>query len=402
MAGLPQQEQDQEQTRLTLTEMGPVGDTLACHEGEVVNVFGGIPGEDVLARIIRYRGRRRSHTSALVMEVLKPSPHRVAPPCPYFGPCTGCQWQHIEYDHQLRLKRQAVERELRRHPELEGVGVSPAIAAPDQLGYRNHARLTVRNRGSLGFVNRITRRFVSIDRCLLMAPWINDALAQLEGKCGETTQLSIRYGSNTGDWLVQPTLQDPDVPLPSGQAYFREEVLGRPFRISSPSFFQVNTAQTERLVELVRDRLALNGSEVLVDAYAGVGTFSVLFAPLVRKIVAVEESAAAVKDAAVNTLGIGNLEFVQAKTEEVLGTLDPAPDAVVVDPPRAGCHPAVLEALARRPAGKVVYVSCEPETLARDLAVLVRSGFHVRAVEPIDMFPQTHHVECVATLSAGG
>ena len=395
-------EEEQETATLTLEGMGLLGDTYAHLDGEVVNVFGGIPGEEVVARIIRYKRRRRQHVSGVVTQVLKPSPHRVAPPCPYFGPCSGCQWQHIEYSHQLRLKQDAVQDQLRRYDGLEAVSVAPTIPSPQLFAYRNHARFTVRAQGTLGFVNRITRRFVKVNECMLMAPWINESLRQLQGRCSETTQLSMRYGVNTGDWLIQPTLLSEEIPIPSGQGHYREKLLDRPFRISSPSFFQVNTKQAERLIELVRARLDLRGDDVLVDAYAGVGVFAVTFAPLVRRVIAIEESSAALKDAAINTLGIENLEYVEAKTEEVLDSLDEEPDAVILDPPRVGCHPDALAALIRRTPRRVVYVSCDPETLARDLHILVQGGFGIEAVEPVDMFPQTYHVECVATLRLRG
>ena len=389
---------DQEFARLRLEGMGLLGDTRAQYEGDPIDVFGGIPGEEVLARIFRYKRRRQQHVSGVVKEVLKPSPHRVSPPCLYFGPCSGCQWQHIEYSHQLRLKREAVQSQLEIYAELKTVPVAETVPSPQPFNYRNHARFTVRAQGSLGFVNRISRGFVKIDECMLMAPWINSTLGLLQGKCQETTGLTMRYGFNTGEWLIQPTLQSKDIPLPSGQDHYREELLGKPFRIASPSFFQVNTLQTEQLAGLVFDRLELGGDELLVDAYAGVGTFAVLLAPSVRRLIAIEESSAAVEDATVNTRGIDNLEFILGRTEEVLEGLEETPDAVILDPPRVGCHPEALTALIRRAPSRVVYVSCDPETLARDLRVLVQGGFSVVAVEPVDMFPQTYHVECVATL----
>ena len=387
-----------ETARLRLDRMGPLGDTLAQFEGGWINVFGGIEGEEVVAAIVRYRRRRRRMVSALVTEVLEASPHRVAPPCPYFGPCTGCQWQHVEYGHQLTMKRRAVEGQLRPFPSLSGVEVSPTLPCEPRFNYRNHARFTVRMGGQLGYVNRITRRFVRVDSCMLMDPWINRTLERLQDRCGETTQLSMRYGVNTGEWLIQPTLQDADPTLATGQTHFRERLLGHDFRVASPSFFQVNTAQTERLAEMVRERLGLRGGEMVVDAYAGVGTFAALLAPSCRRVVAIEESTAAVRDAAINTLGMDNVALVAKRTEEALDDLGDEADAVVLDPPRAGCHPAVLEALVRRRPARVVYVSCDPETLARDLDVMVRGGFSLKSVEPVDMFPQTHHVECVASL----
>ena len=395
-------EQDPELAQLTLGDMGPQGDTLVEFEGERINVFGGIPGEEVVARVLRYRPRRKRNrrTSAMVVETLKPSVHRVAPPCPYFGACTGCQWQHIEYTHQLELKRTAVERELRRFQKLQDVPISSTVPSREQFGYRNHARFTVRRGGTLGYINRATRSFVKVDECMLMSPWINETLRTLQGRCEETTQLSIRYGTGTGDWLVQPTLQSEQVPISTGQTHYTERLLDRVFRIASPSFFQVNTKQAEELAVMVRERLELAGSETLVDAYAGVATFAVLLAPYVRRVIAIEESAAAVKDTAVNTLGVDNLDFLHGKTEEVLQTMEERPDALILDPPRVGCHPAALEAIIRCAPRRIAYVSCEPETLARDLSVLVLGGFSVDKVEPVDMFPQTHHVECLATLSS--
>ena len=395
-------EERPETATLTLEDMGPLGDTVAHLDGEPLNVFGGIPGEEVVARIVRYRRRRRSYVSGVVTEVLQPSPHRVEAPCGYFGACTGCQWQHIDYDHQLRLKQDSVERELRGYPVLKGVSARPTMPSEDLFNYRNHARFTVRQEGTLGFVNRITRRFVAIEECKLMASWINETLHELQGRSAETTQLSIRYGVNTGDWLIQPLLQNPEIPLRSGQRHYREELKGHSFRIGSPSFFQVNTAQAERLIDLVRCRLDLSGDELLMDAYAGVGTFAALMAPFVRRVIAIEESNAAVRDAAINTLGIENIGYVEGKTEDVLPTLDEAPDALILDPPRAGCHPETLRALFQTPPRRVVYVSCDPETLARDLAMLVEGGFAVDTVEPVDMFPHTYHVECVATLTYRG
>ena len=383
---------------LDLHAWGELGDALAHFEDGVINVFGGIPGERVNARIVRYRRRRRRHISAIVTEVITPSPHRITPPCTYFTACTGCQWQHIAYDRQLELKRDRVSNALAEYPELSGIPVSPTIPSPQTFGYRNHARFTVRDSGMLGFINRITRRFVKVDDCALMHPWINTALRALQGNAAETTQLSVRYGVNTGDWLIQPTMHNPDIPLPTGQTHYWERMRDRRLRIASPSFAQVNTPQAERLATLVAERLQLSGAELLVDAYAGVGTFAVLLADHARHVIAIEESSAAVNDAAVNIEGIDNLEFVCSRTEDYLDSLTEPPDAVILDPPRVGCHPATLDALIRRKPARTVYVSCDPDTLARDLAYLTKGGFAITSVEPMDMFSQTYHTECVATL----
>ena len=180
--------------------------------------------------------------------------------------------------------------------------------------------------------------------------------------------------------------------------------MGRELRVASPSFFQVNTSQAENLIRLVRDGLELDASDVLVDAYAGVGVFAILLSPYVARAIAIEESASAVQDGKSNAEGLRNVEFVQLKTEEALLNLEEicelteAPDAVILDPPRTGCHPQAIESLLRLKPRKVAYVSCDPPSLARDLDVLVKGGYEAVRVQPVDMFPQTYHVESVTIL----
>ena len=193
-------------------------------------------------------------------------------------------------------------------------------------------------------------------------------------------------------------MKNPGIQTPTGQKHYTEELTGRKFRIASPSFFQVNTQQAERLAVLVREMLDLSGGEFVVDAYAGVGTFAVLLADSARKVAAIEESSAAVRDASTNAAGAHNVKFLEGRTEDVLASLDERPDAVIMDPPRAGCHPDALAALTRLAPDRTVYVSCDPKALARDLGVLTRGGLQVQSVQPIDMFPQTHHVETAALL----
>ena len=387
-----------ERLRLSLEGWGRLGAVLASYDGREVQVFGGIPGEQVVAEVIK---DRREYMAARVVEVLTPSLHRTTPPCPYFGPCTGCQWQHVDYQHQLRIKRQMVIDALVRVGGFQEPTVLPTVASAEQYGYRNHARFTIgRREGELGFVNRESRRFVVINECLLMHPWINGALEQLQGKCAETSQLSIRYGVNSRDFLIQPSLKSLEVALTSGQKHYLECLDGREFRISASSFFQVNTSQAAKVVELVRDGLDLSGKELLADAYAGVGTFAILLAPYAGKVIAIEESSSAVHDAVINAEGVEGIQFIKGKAEDILAQMEESPHGVVLDPPRTGCQPRALEAVMRLSPRRLVYVSCDPETLARDLKILCQGPFQLERVQPIDMFPQTHHIECIATLSS--
>lgn len=400
------QDRPPEFAELELGALGELGDTTAEFEGRTINVAGGIPGERALVRIYRYRRRRKDMVSGIVDRVLQASPDRVTPRCGYCGPCSGCQWQHIAYPTQLRFKRETIEECLSRYDSLDGAKVLPALPAPTEFYYRNHARFTVRMGGQLGFSNRITRRFVRIESCMLMDPVINAALAEFQDRSAETTNMSLRVGANTADLLVQPTFQNPDIEIPSGQTHYTERMMGRDLRVASPSFFQVNTAQAENLVRLVRDGLELSESDVLVDAYAGVGVFAILLSPYVRRAIAIEESASAVQDGKLNADGLDNIEFVQIKTEEALVDLveicrlDSTPDAVILDPPRTGCHPQAIESLLKLKPSKVAYVSCDPPSLARDLDTLVNGGYEVSSIQPVDMFPQTYHVESVTILQS--
>ena len=388
---------------LTLESWGRLGEAMARHEDVPVFVLGGIPGERVTAEVVRVH---RKYASATVVHVLERSQNRVEPPCPYFGQCTGCQWQHLEYSAQLAAKREKVIDALVRVGGLDidaaDGPVDETLPSPNRYGYRNHARLTVSKQGELGFVNRETRRFVRIDHCMLMRPAVNTILEELQDQCQETTQLSIRAGDrgemSPDGYLVQPQMYNPAVSVSTGQKRYIEEVADNRFFVSSPSFFQVNVEQAAKAAEIVREGLGLGREDVLLDAYTGVGTFAVLLASHVKRVLAVEESSAAVADARENAAGIPNVEFLLGRTENVLGELSIRPDAVILDPPRSGCQPQALTSLVKLAPSRVAYVSCDAETLARDLKVLSAEGFTLDRVVPIDMFPQTHHVECVALL----
>ena len=388
--------QQGDRVTLLLTSWGRLGEAMAEFDGRNVFVAGGIPGERVVAEVVKVH---RKYVSAKVVEVLEASPDRVEPPCPYYGVCTGCQWQHLSYDAQLKTKREKVTDALRRVGGLEDPPVSEVIPSPDQYGYRNHARFTINREGALGFVNRETRQFLRIEKCLLMHDGVNTLLEGLQDRCGETTQLSIRAGKYSGDYLIQPYLVHPDIKVPTGQKRYTESVDGRNFDVSSPSFFQVNVDQAAAAANLVRDRLHLTPDDVLLDAYTGVGTFAILLAPSVKQVIAVEESSAAVADAKQNAGELQNLDFILGRTEDVLRNLPVKPDVVVLDPPRSGCQPRALESLIELAPSRVAYISCDAETLGRDLKILCQGGYRLDEVAPLDMFPQTHHVECVAFLS---
>ncbi len=383
---------------LTLKSWGRLGEAVANLEGESRPIFvqGGIPGERVRIEIIR---EWRRYIAARTVEVIDSSPERVVPPCKYFGPCTGCQWQHISYSFQLKIKKLLVKSALERIGRFSNPPVTDTVKSDLNYEYRNHARFTVGNKGKLGYVNREDRQFVEIDRCMLMDAQVNKMLSDLQNKCEETTQVAVRCGINTNEFLIQPTLTNPEINFRTGQKHYGEIVDNRYFRIGSPSFFQVNIGQLHQLYEIVKSKLELSGVETIVDAYGGVGTFAVLLSPFVGKIISIEDSPAAVEDALVNGESYTNLQFVQGRTENVLLDLKDDLDGVILDPSRKGCHREVLDTLIKIKPSKIVYVSCDPDTLSRDLKILCEGPFHLDEVIPIDMFPQTQHVECVAVLS---
>ena len=381
---------------MKFADIAPHGDAIAYKGDEAVFVAGVIPGEEA---VVDVRHGRRSMLYGQVVEMLAKSPRRVEPRCPYFGACTGCQWQHIDYSYQLELKREAVRRRLRDTSGFSAPPLRAALPSIEPWNYRNHARFTVDRDGRLGFVHRWRKNSIAIDYCHIMNPWINETLSALQGRCQKRTQISMRYGVNTGSFLVQPKM--PELDIPTGQKWYEEELKGWRFRISSPSFFQVNTAQAGRMIDVIEDRLDLKGNEVIVDAFAGVGTFAAVLASKAGRVIAIEEAPAAVADAKVNVVGLDNVDLVEGKTELVLPSLDMAVDAVILDPPRTGCQRSGLDALLKLAPRRIVYVSCDPESLARDLRILCDGGYRLAEVQPVDMFSHTYHVECIATLVRG-
>ena len=376
-----------QEVELYTEDIGYEGQAVGRFEGQVVFVDYAIPGEQVRVALER---RAKGLWFGRAVEVLKPSPDRVEAPCRYYGVCGGCQWQHIDYPAQLTLKTKIVTDQMRKVGRFSDPPVLETIASPAPYFYRNHIRLTVDANGNPGFAKRRSHEQVDIEECIVSQPGINRRLARLQGNA-PPGPISLRASQNTGETLLHRHGGEEQV--------YHEEVAGRRFRISGQSFFQINTHTAELIVEETRKRLQLSSEARLLDVYAGVGLFAAIFGQDVGEVVAIEESESAVRDAMFNTLHLANIKFYQGRAEELLATLKGRPfDAGILDPPRAGLKDPVIDYLLAKPVGSLVYVSCEPSTLARDLRLLVDGGYELLDVQPIDQFPQTYHVECVAGL----
>jgi 23S rRNA (uracil1939-C5)-methyltransferase len=376
-----------QELELFTEDVGYEGQAVARAGDQVFFVDYAIPGEKV--RVVLER-RAKGLWFGRAIDVLEPSPDRVEARCPYYGVCGGCQWQHIDYEAQLRLKTKIVIDQMRKLGRFAEPPVLATIPSPAPWFYRNQIRLTVDAAGNPGFARRRTHDQVDIEECVVAQPGINRRLAKLRGKA-PPGPISLRASQVTGETLLEHGGGEKQV--------YHEEVAGRRFRISGPSFFQINTHTAEIIVDETWRRLELGPQDRLLDVYAGVGLFAAIFGREVAEVVAIEESPSAVGDAMFNTLHLENVTFYQGRAEAILGGLKARPfDAAIVDPPRAGLKAPVIDYLLSKAVDRLVYVSCDPSTLARDLRLLVDGGYLLTDVQPIDQFPQTYHVECVAGL----
>jgi 23S rRNA (uracil1939-C5)-methyltransferase len=415
-----------------LGELTRAGDALAeintiNEAGElqtcILPVPAGLPGERVTIAVEappKPRTGKRSRRwkprppRVWITEIHQPSSLRVAVPCPVFGTCGGCQLQHMDYAAQLIWKRTVVGQLLHDIGHFEHPPLLETVSCDTPWHYRNHMRFSVNRDGQPGLTARGTHRVLPLTACPIAHTQINRVLSILNQHTNPRPQALVRCSTKSNQIMLQPApgaeiaqqLRDASLELHTDT--MEETLRGEPFRIRPSSFFQTNTAQAEKMAQMVLDglfsepvRYTTQAQELtIVDAYCGVGTFAKILARHVSKVIAIEESASAIKDAQWNTRDIDNIEILKGKVEEILPTLSAQIDGFVIDPPRAGCQQSVLDALVNNPVARIVYVSCDPSTLARDLNILchINPTYQLRSVQPLDMFPQTAHIECVAVL----
>jgi 23S rRNA (uracil1939-C5)-methyltransferase len=335
-------------------------------------------GEQAEAEITEVKKR---FGRAKLLRLLETSPQRVEPLCQYFGECGGCQYQHISYPTQLEIKHKQIVDLFQRVGGFSGEVIAPVVPCPEPYGYRN--RVMIRSQWdkfkqglNIGFIRADSRLVVDIEECKIAEPAINEQIRQVRANPPPKGGIKVTLRIPPEGWEVPPH-----------------------------SFFQNNFFLLPRLVETVRDCVRQSGARFLVDAYCGVGFFSLELADLVEWFVGVELDAPAIKAARANARGLNrpNGEFIKGATEDflpnILARFRAEETVILLDPPRTGCPAGSLELLRQTHPKQVIYVSCHPATLARDLNVLCAGGvFELTRVIPLDMFPQTQHVECVADL----
>jgi len=444
-----------------LTDLAYGGDAVGRYEGRVLFVPGGIPGERVRVEIVE---ERRGHARAELLEILRQAPERVEPSYPLLTDC-GCQWQHIAYPAQLTWKAHIVRQLLVRIGKQPDAVVHPTIGMPNGISpwhYRNIALFSIGPAGEVGFKLTDSHDVQDLEDCPLLHPaldmvyrcvreklinYFGDSLSEkiqgftIRGAIGAVNSnlaaaaesvkpvpallsLHARPGSLIEDpqqlanelITIAPGIVGVIVErvggrygrVVSGQEFLTDMILSHRFRVSSDSFFQVNLVQTAVLIEKVLQMLEPQRNEVALDGYSGVGLFSAFLAARTARVVAIESQPSAVIDARANAAlnNQNNITTLEGTLERILGQLHyrrERVDIALVDPPRAGCHPKALQALQTLAPRNICYVSCDPSTLARDIATLCANGrYRLVSAQPVDMFPQTYHIECIALLARVG
>jgi tRNA/tmRNA/rRNA uracil-C5-methylase (TrmA/RlmC/RlmD family) len=380
-------------------EVGPVahgGHCVARAEGRVVFVRHALPGERVVVEVTEDRGGSFCRGDAV--SVLTASPSRVPPPCPLAVPggCGGCDWQHASGTEQRALKGFVVAEQLRRLAGLD-VAVTLEELPGGLLDWRTRVQLAVDADGRAGFRAHRSHRVVPVSDCPIAAPGTVDLVADRPWTPGAELDLTL---DSLGHLHIAEVV-DRRTRLVAGSGVAVERAARRDWRLAARGFWQVHPDAADVLAEVVADWAALAPGECAWDLYSGVGLFAAVLADQVGPqgtILAVESAAHAAEDAADNLADLPQVRVFHGRTEGVLRADLPAPQVVVLDPPRRGAGREVVEAITTRTPTRVIYVACDPAALARDIATFSSLGYPLTRLRAFDTFPMTHHIECVALL----
>ena len=414
--------------RCEVTGITHKGEGVGRMNGQAVFIPYAIPGETAEVEI---RERKKNYLRARLVDVMSASPDRIEAACPYYYRCGGCSYQHMNYSRQLELKRQVVQDNLARIGGLE-VEVEPVVGMSDPWCYRNKVEWHVAKKDhsyQMGYHIPDSHKLIAIDSCLLISPAV-EALSRhlrehlddlgLPEQCRITVRQSsangelmvVMEGTVTGKAVVQHLagysglssiycVDRGRIIHKHGRPSLAERLAGIDYEISPLAFFQVNHQQAEMLVDVVQQFAQLGPADTVLEGYCGIGSITLPLARGAGRIIGVESYLGAVQDARDNARRnkITNCEIFAGACEKVIPAMKDRFDVVVLDPPRAGCKKEVIEAVIKTAQQRIIYVSCNPGTLARDLKIFCQNGYAVKKVQPIDMFPQTYHVETVVLMS---
>ena len=438
---------------LEITDLNTSGEGVGRYQGRVVFVPDTVTGDRLTAKIIQSKAKFARGT---LQELLIPSPQRIRPQCIVADKCGGCQWQHIDPDYQREAKRQQIIQAFGRIGGFEDLQVQPMLHTSN-LNYRNKSTYPLARSATgqvqAGYYRQGSHKLINLNQCPVQDERLDSLLREVKQDIqqrgwsiynetnhrGKLRHLSLRVGSNTGEMLltlVSTTPQLTDVKEQAGlwldkypqlvgvclninsdrtnailgktthtiagRPYLREIFAGIELHIAADTFFQINTPTAQLLFEAIAEQLSLTGDETVIDAYCGIGTFSLPLAQKVRQVVGIEVNAASVKQAQNNALinQINNAAFYTGKVKHCLEQIQLKPNILLLDPPRKGCDRQVIDTILSLQPSRIVYISCKPATLARDVQLLCQSGIYQPTyIQPADFFPQTTHVECCTILS---
>ena len=438
---------------LEITDLNSSGEGVGRYEGKVIFVPNTVTGDRLTAKIIQSKAK---FARGKIEQLLTPSPHRIRPGCIVADKCGGCQWQHIDPAYQREAKRQQIIQAFDRIGGLKDVLVHSVLHTEDPLHYRNKSTYPLARSSTglvqAGYYRQGSHKLVNLNQCPVQNERLNPLLREVKQDIqqrgwsiynetthqGKLRHLSLRIGRNTGEalltlvttsrklmgieeqakvWLDKyPQLVGICLNINSdrtnailgkttqtlaGKPYLREIFAGVELQIAADTFFQVNTDAAELLLESAIAQLMLTGNETAIDAYCGIGTFSLPLARKVKQVIGIEVNPVSVERAKSNAVlnQIDNVVFHTDKVKHHLQNLKLQPDILLLDPPRKGCDPQVIAAIQELQPSRIAYISCKPSTLARDLQLLCQSGtYKIAHIQPADFFPQTTHVECCAVL----
>jgi 23S rRNA (uracil1939-C5)-methyltransferase len=370
-----------------------------------------IPGETVTVRLTEEKAH---FAHAELLAVLEPAPERIPARCPHFGLCGGCHFQHMGYEAQLAAKRQIVADQLQRIGGITAVTIPPVIPNPNPWGYRAAAHLTPSPEGRLGYWSPVRREVMGIDVCYIIHPDLLTLWQDIDLELPGLRQLTLRRGDDEAllaaleiedveppeletDFPVSVAIVLPDETAVSliGDNYLIQSVGGRDFRVSPGCYFAPSPAMLGPIIETILAYAQLSGRETVTDAYRGVGFFTAGLAPHAAAVRAIEINPDAIADTAVNLNHTDNVAVYEGWVEEVLPAL-PTPDLLLIHPPEKGLSKGAMQAVTRSRPPRLIYVSSDVATLARDGKQLTQAGYTLHAIQPLDTAPQTYHMETVS------